>query len=114
MFNAENEQRRDLRSELVRPCRIFDPRSGKYLHGTTCNLSLSGALIRIARPCTLRPGDTLHVGIALDDRQGFMQARDMFEATVVRAFGTPSGQTMVAIQSDSASTPLQTMLPEAA
>ncbi len=114
MINSENEQRRHLRSELVHPCRIYDPRSGKYLHGTTCNLSLDGALIRIARPCTLQPGDTLHVGIALDDRQGFMQARDMFEATVVRAFGTPSGQTMVAIQSDAVITPLQATLPEAA
>lgn len=114
MFNAENEQRRHHRSELVRPCRIFDPRSGKYLHGTTCNLSLGGALIRIARPCMLQPGDTLRVGIAMEDRQGFMQARDMFEATVVRALGTPSGQTMVAIQNDTATTPLQATLPKAA
>lgn len=114
MFNAENEQRSHIRTESVHPCRIFDPRSGKYLHGTTCDLSLGGALIRINRPCTLQPGDTLHIGIALGDRLGFMQARDMFEATVVRSFGTPSGQTMVAIKSEATTTPLQAILPKAA
>ena len=114
MPKAENDRRRHIRSDLMRPCRLFVPDMEKYLHGMTCNISLGGLLIQISRPYPLKPGDILRVGIALDDRQGFMQARDMFEASVVRAFGTPSGQMMVALKCDKTSLPLQTPLSKAA
>ena len=114
MIPNEQERRMQGRTEILRPCRLYDPRTGKYLHGTTCNLSLEGVQIRITRPCPLNPGDTLMVGIAMNEKTGLLRAKDMFEATVVRALGTPSGHTLVALRSSEASIPIQSGLSEAA
>lgn len=108
------ERRTANRTDLIRPCRLYDPRSQKYLHGTTCNLSVDGVLVRICRPCNLQPGDTLMVGIAMNEKTGLLKACDMFEAKVQRAFGTPGGHTMVALTCANTSIPLQSDLSRAA
>ncbi|MCZ6835983.1 MAG: PilZ domain-containing protein [Planctomycetota bacterium] len=106
-MSDQTDRRRHPRNELERPCRIADPRTGKFLHGTTCNYSRSGVLIRIHRSCAFTLGETLSIGIAFDERQGFMQARDMMEAKIIRALGTPNGETMVALEYTQAQIPLQ-------
>ena len=114
MIPNEQERRSQRRTELVRPCRLFDPRTGKYLHGTTCDLTVEGVLIRITRPCHLNPGDTFMIGIAMNEKTGLLRAKDMFEATVVRALGTPSNHTLVAFRCAKSSIPIQSGLSEAA
>ncbi len=95
---ADMADRRDhRRSELIRPCRLQDPRTGRFLHGTTCDVSLGGALIRLHRRVELMPGDRLTIGIAYDERQAMLLSKDFIDAVVVRALGTPSGETMVAL-----------------
>ena len=97
------ERRANRRSELSRPCRVQDPRTGRFLHGTTCDVSLSGTLIRLHRRVELLPGDRLSIGIAYDERQAMLLAKDFIDAVVVRSLGTPSGETMVALAYPAAS-----------
>ena len=97
------DRRAHRRSELTRPCRVQDPRTGRFLHGTTCDVSLGGVLIRLHRRVDLQPGDRLGVGIAFDERQALLLAKDFIDAVVVRALGTPSGETMVALTYPAAS-----------
>jgi len=108
MHRLENDRRRHPRHELKRPCRVLDERTGKFLRGTTCNYAQGGLLISIHLPCHLSPGDAVRIGIAMVPLQGFMLAREMFDATIVRALGTPSGETMVAVQCAGALAPLHT------
>jgi len=108
MFRPDDERRRHPRYELKRPCRVLDERTGKYLHGTTCDYSQGGLLIHLHRPCRLSPGDAVRIGIAMVPLQGFMLAREMFDATVIRALGTPGGETMIAVQCVEALAPLET------
>lgn len=115
MITLESDRRLHARHDLARPCRVEDCRTGKFLHGTTCNYSQGGVLLRIHRSCRLQPGDSIRIGIALTEgQQGFMQARDMFEATVVRALGTPAGETIIAARNSQAQAPLHGSLRQAA
>ena len=54
------------------------------------------------------------IGIAMNEKTGLLRAKDMFEATVVRALGTPGGHTLVAFRCSESSIPIQTGLSEAA
>jgi len=91
------DRRGSHRSQLARPCRVQDPRSGRFLHGTTCDVSLSGTLIRLHRRVDLEPGQRVSIGIAYDERQAMLLAKDFIDAVVVRSLGTPAGETMVAL-----------------
>lgn len=90
------DRRRSPRVRISRPCKVHDPRSGKYLSGSTRDLSSGGVLLEIDRPLDIAPGQTLHVGIAQKRREVLIREADMVELQVVRALGTPDGRTVVA------------------
>ncbi|MHC4414138.1 MAG: PilZ domain-containing protein [Planctomycetota bacterium] len=81
---VELERRAHERLIIARPCKLYLPRVGKYLPGSTCNLSAGGALVEVERPLHVEPGAHLHVGIALKRRQGLLLAGEMLDAQVVR------------------------------
>lgn len=98
MFKVEGDRRRHPRLALERPCKIFDPRSGKYVAATTRNLSTHGLLIELPRLTALKPGDHVHVGVAVTRRQGLLLAKEMIQAQIVRAMQTVDDHTMLAVQ----------------
>ncbi len=94
----DTDRRAHERTNLARPCKLFDPRSGKYLPGTVWNLSDGGALIEVNRPICPELGDPLYLGIALKRRQGILPRDDMFPARVIRSQRTVDGRSTLGIQ----------------
>ena len=92
------ERRAHDRLSLTRPCKLYLPVSGRYVAGSTGNLSPGGALIHLDRPAPLGPGDRLFVGIAVKRRQALLAANEMLEAEVVRSVLTMEEQTIMAVR----------------
>ena len=63
------KRRANDRLNLERPCKMYVPRIGRYLSGSTENLSSGGALLQLDMPAAIEPGDRLFVGVALKRRQ---------------------------------------------
>lgn len=101
MFRIEGDRRRHLRLPIERPCKMHDPRSGKYVSGMTRDLSCGGLMIDVPRLLWLKSGDTVHVGVAIKRRQGLLLAKEMIEATVVRSISTVDDHTALAVRFDS-------------
>ena len=95
---VQSERRADPRVQIARPCKIYVPKIGRYLSGTTWDLSAGGALLEVHRPDVLLPGDHLYVGIALKRRQAILRAGDMFSAHVVRSSQTARDRTALAVR----------------
>jgi hypothetical protein len=98
MLRIEGDRRRHERVPLERPCKVYEPRSGRYILASTRDLSCGGLLIDVPRLIDLRPGDTLHIGVAMKRRQGILPAADMVEAVVVRCTPTVDDHTALAVK----------------
>ena len=94
----ETDRRAHERINLARPCKVFDPKSGKYVLGTVWNLSDGGALVEMTRPVVAQTGEPLFLGIALKRRQGFILGDQMLPTSVVRSLKTDEGRTTIAMQ----------------
>ncbi len=94
----ERERRAHPRTDLARPCKLYDPTRYKYLPGTTWNLSASGAFLEVDRPIAARPGDRLYLGIALKRRQGILPASEMLEARVIRTLQATDNRSVLAVR----------------
>lgn len=94
---AECERRVSERLNLERPCKLYIPRIGRYLAGSTWNLSAEGALLQLDRPVPLEPGDRLFVGIALTRRQPIFCSADMMEAAITRVLPTDNDSVALAV-----------------
>jgi hypothetical protein len=92
------ERREHERAVVARPCKLYDPRSGKYVSGMTCNISSCGAMIRADRPMELREGDRLFVGIALRRSDSVLRRHEMAESVVLRALKSSDGCTALAVR----------------
>lgn len=102
MLRIEGDRRRSPRLQLERPCKIFDPRSRKYIAATTRDLSTTGLLLDVPSVVEVKPGETLHVGVAMTRRQGLLQAKEMMEAVVVRSMITVDDHTALAVHFETA------------
>jgi hypothetical protein len=100
MLRIEGDRRRYPRIELQRPCKVFDPSTGKYHAGQTRDLSNGGILLEIPRLLELKPGDRVHVGVAMTRRHAILQAKEMIEAIVVRSLATQDDCTHLAVKFD--------------
>lgn len=96
--DIEGDRRLCPRVELERPCKIYEPRSAKYLDGVTRNVSPQGLLIDIPRVVEIKPGDALHVGVAMKRRHALLHSHQMLQAVVVRAVATVDDHTAVAVK----------------
>lgn len=94
----DTNRRAHERVNLADPCKLFDPRSGKYVPGTVWNLSDGGALIEVNRPICPELGELLYLGIAVKRRQGILLRDEMCPARVVRSQRTAHGRSMLGIQ----------------
>lgn len=95
---AERERRTSERLNLQRPCKLYIPRIGRYLAGSTWNLSAEGGLLQLERPVPLEPGDRLLVGIALTRRQPIFCSADMVHARVTRVLPTDNDSIALAVR----------------
>ena len=94
------ERRTRDRLTLLRPCKVYVPRLGRYLHGSTWNLSPCGALLELDLPVPLEPGDRLFVGVAIKRRQAIFASDDMMGAGILRVLPTDNDCIAVAIHFD--------------
>jgi hypothetical protein len=101
-----DERRTHRRLSLEKPCKVYDPRSRKYYAGTTCNLSTHGILLKVPRPLGVQPDDHILVGVAMDDRQAFIETRELIDMIVVRTLRTWEGGTMMAVRVSDAEAPM--------
>lgn len=96
------DRRSVRRVPVEKPCKIQDPRTGRYLGGATIDLSQHGIMVRIGQPTNLKPGDDVLIAVAMHDRQGLIQAKEMIESRIVRVLETGDGATTLAVQFHSA------------
>jgi c-di-GMP-binding flagellar brake protein YcgR len=92
MIELDHDRRESPRIALSRPCKVFNPRSGKYASGSTCDISAGGMLLRLDRPLAVEAGDRLYVGIAQKRRQTLLKSAEMIEAEVVRTLTSAMGE----------------------
>jgi hypothetical protein len=98
MLELDRDRRDAPRVSLNRPCKVFNPRTGKYIAGTTRNVSAGGVSIVLHRPVELEAGDVLHLGIARKRRQALLRSDDMVEVEVVRSLSSTAGDTAVGVR----------------
>jgi hypothetical protein len=97
MLAIDEERREDPRITIRRPCKVYDPRSRKYVAGTTCNVSAGGMLLRLDRRIALEAGDRVFLAISHRRRDGFLSRGDMVEVSVARALAITTGETVLAV-----------------
>ena len=90
MTNAE--KRRDARIAMTHPIKVQCTQTGRYYTGITSNYSAGGALLEVAHPSLMVPGQRVKIGIAWNKRQAVLPAETMAEATVVRSLGLGATQ----------------------
>ena len=98
MLAIDRERRDWHRIPLTRPCKVYNPRTGKYIAGTTRDLSGGGLMMHLVRRPDAEPGDRLYVAVAQKRRQPLIRAEEMIEAEVVRSLSSTSGETGVALR----------------
>ena len=98
MLELDRDRRDGPRVSLSRPCKVFNPRTGKYVAGTTRNLSSGGVGMVLHRPVELEAGDVLYVGIAKKRRQALLKSDEMIEVEVVRSLTSTAGDTAVGVR----------------
>lgn len=101
MLTIEGDRRIHSRLPLAQPCKIHDSHSGKYIAATTRDISMGGALIEVSRLVSLKPGDTLHLGVAMKRRQGLLRCNEMMKAQVTRSVQTVDDRTLLGLQFES-------------
>ena len=92
------ERRAHPRVELRRPCKIYDPRSRKYVPAVTRNVSKSGAMIDTPRLMDVPEDTTLQVAIARDPGQSLLLTEQMVDAVVVRSSHSVGGRTTLGLR----------------
>ena len=102
MLKIEGDRREHTRTAVQRPCKMFDPRTRRYLPGVTRDVSAGGVAIDVPRLTDLKPGDVLHVGLAMKRRDQLLNGAQMLKATVIRAAATVDDHTDLAVRFDDA------------
>lgn len=96
--NAGDERRTHPRVDLQRPVKVFDPQSGKYHTGSTCDVSAGGVLIELAHAIPARPGNDVLLGIAQKRRQPLLRRNEMVPARIVRTVHADGGRMLLAAE----------------
>jgi hypothetical protein len=85
--NAEpdaSERRRGLRLRQLRPIKIYDTTTCRFMGGQTEDVSVTGLRIMLPKGSPVRPGSTLTVHVGLDEAgHPLANRRDMMPARVV-------------------------------
>ena len=97
------DRRHGRRLPISRPAKLRCLTTGKYMAGLTHNISTTGAMLEVDRPCLLVNGQRLAVGIAWTRRDNLLHHEQLVQATVVRSLGLGKVQ-HVAVQFDTPQT----------
>lgn len=97
MYHCE-ERRQDVRVDVARLGKVYDPRSRKFLPCATCNLSRGGAMLEVVGRLPLQAGDRLMLGLPQSARQAVVPANEMVEVEVVRALPTTDNRQGIAVR----------------
>ena len=84
---AGSDRRRSPRVVVRRPVKVLHRPTGRYLPAWTIDLSEHGALLEIAWPRPLQPGESVAISIATHGSM-VMLADEAIDATVVHALPT--------------------------
>jgi len=97
------DRRKHPRRPLERPAKLFMPKSGRFLAGSTRNLSVGGVLVVAEADARMEPGDAIHMTVAFGERF-IVPMSELVPGTIVRVdpCDDPSCVTL-AIAYDSAS-----------
>jgi hypothetical protein len=98
MLDIDRDRREHPRVALQRPCKVFDPRSRKYLTGVTSNISAGGVLMLLSRRAPVQADDCVYVAVAERRRQPLLRRDEMCEARVVRTLNLTTGETALAVR----------------
>jgi hypothetical protein len=98
MIDIDHERRDGPRIALSRPCKVYEPRSLKYVAGTTCDVGSGGMLLRLSRRLDVQPDDHVYVGVAQKRRHAILRSDEMIEAKVVRTLPLTSGEVALAVR----------------
>ncbi len=94
----DGDRRAHEREPVQRPCKLYIPRTARYLTASTRNMGEGGALLQLEQPAVLVPGDRMFVGIAMTRRQPVLASNDMVEARVVRVVTTATDGVALAVR----------------
>jgi len=98
MLDIDHDRREHPRMALQRPCKVFDPRSRKYLTGVTSNISAGGVLMFLSRRVPVQADDRVYVAVAERRRQPLLRRDEMCEARVIRTIHLTTGETALAVR----------------
>jgi c-di-GMP-binding flagellar brake protein YcgR len=98
MLQIDRDRREFPRITIQRPCKLFDPRSGKYYAALSVDLSAGGVLIRLERPMHVDPGSSMFLGMAQKRRQALLRSEEMVEVKVVRTIRLTDGSCTLALR----------------
>ena len=86
MLNT-NERRTFPRYRLERPAKLHVLATGKYLAGSTVDVSPGGVLVRVELGTNCPIGADVEVGVAEHASQPVIRQADMMRGTVIRSVG---------------------------
>ncbi len=78
------DRRRNERITVVRPAKMLNCRSRKYVPVETCNLSQTGALVTLDRSHPICQGDEVQVAIDWSMTPGLITSDELVTGEVVR------------------------------
>ncbi|MEZ6189949.1 MAG: PilZ domain-containing protein [Phycisphaerales bacterium] len=82
------ERRRDPRIPANHPVKLkCEQTAGKYIPGTTQDVSDGGAMLTLQHPRLLTTGQKVQIGIVNNPMRGMLMTEDFIEATIVRSLG---------------------------
>lgn len=82
------ERRRDPRISASHQVKLkCEQTAGKYIPGTTHDVSDGGALLMLDHPRLLTKGQKVQIGIYNDPTRGMLLSEQFVEATIVRSLG---------------------------
>lgn len=82
------ERRRDPRIPANHPVKLkCEQTAGKYIPGTTQDVSDGGAMLTLQHPRLLTTGQKVQIGIVSSPMRGMLMTEDFVEATIVRSLG---------------------------
>jgi c-di-GMP-binding flagellar brake protein YcgR len=82
------ERRRDPRIFTHYPVKLkCEQSAGKYIPGTTDNVSDGGAMLMLDHTRLLTTGQKVQIGIVSNPACGMLTTEDFVEATIVRSLG---------------------------
>jgi hypothetical protein len=94
-----DERRSASRTNVALPCKVWHPRSLRFLPGVTRDLSRDGAMLEVRGGAPFRAGERIRVGLPPAAGPLVVRSADLIEGTVVRSTNV-DGHMVVAVLFD--------------